>query len=274
MVLKLTVFLTFIQQYLCFECQFSDHVGLNDRAGAFSSDLWFWPQHRVYFWFDSSINKDDRKIIWKYMKEIERNTCIKFEETPKRRYKYLTIHTEKSFDCTYCKLMGLHCPLKNGGTVRTSPFCNKEFDCPYYYGSVTMKLSIRLPFCGQSQRWKKLIVHELLHVLGLIHTQNRVDRDKYISINKDAIDKKSIDQYLPKCHSCPTFNLPYECNSVMHYGWMDFASAGRLMAFFKPTMTSKHPSCHLTSDGGSNPTEADWEMARRIQRCGFVESRP
>ena len=27
-------------------------------------------------------------------------------------------------------------------------------------------------------------------------------------------------------------------------------------------MTSRHSSCHLTSDGGNKATEADWEMAR------------
>ena len=102
-------------------------------------------------------------------------------------------------------------------------------------------------------------------MLGLIHTQNRPDRDRYITINEEAIDRKSKDQYMPKCYNCQTYDLPYECDSVMHYGWMDFAAAGRLLAFFRPTMTAKHPSCHLTSDGGIKPTEADWEMARRAQ---------
>lgn len=203
------------------------------------------------------------------MEYIEENTCVTFIETKRPRYKYLTISTDKSYNCIYCYYLGLVCPLRNGGSVRSSPFCTKSFNCPYYYGSVEMSLKFTLPFCGRlSKRWKALITHELLHSLGLIHTQNRPDRDRYITINEDAIDRKSMDQYMPKCYACNTFNLPYECNSIMHYGWMDFASAGRLLAFFKPTMTSKHPECQLTSDGGDEPTEADWEMARRAQRCG------
>ena len=159
-------------------------------------------------------------------------------------------------------------PLQNGGTVRTSPFCTKELDCPRYFGSVAMKLSFRLPFCGRlTKRWRAIIIHELFHVLGLIHTQNRVDRDRYITINQWAIDRKSKYHYLQKCDRCQTFNLPYECNSVMHYGTTDFATSG-LLAFMNPTMTSRHPTCHLTSNGADEPTGADWEMVRRTQRCG------
>lgn len=271
------VFLSLVPELgFSYECHFEDHNELgHDRSGSFTSDLWYWPHHRVYFRFGDSVIKEDRRIIREVMEEIEDNTCVKFVETKRRRYKYLTITTDKSYNCIYCYYLGLVCPLKNGGAVRSSPFCTKELHCPYYYGSVSMRLQFTLPFCGRlSQRWKALITHELLHVLGLIHTQNRYDRDKYIKINEDAIDRKSMDQYMPKCYECDTYNLPYECDSVMHYGWMDFAASGRLLAFFRPTMTAKHPSCHLTSDGGIKPTKADWEMARRKQKCGEHNFRP
>ena len=173
--------------------------------------------------FDKSVVQEDRKIIREVMEYIEENTCVTFIETYRRRYKYLTIFTQEEYNCIYCYYLGLVCPLRNGGSVRSSPFCTKEFNCPYYYGSVGMSLSFTLPFCGRlSKRWKALITHELLHSLGLIHTQNRPDRDNYISINEDAIDKKSMDQYMPKCYACNTFNLPYECNSIMHYGRINY----------------------------------------------------
>ena len=122
------------------------------------------------FQLESSKNPDEtlvRKIIWKVMREIEDNTCIKFVETRRPRYKYLTISTKKPYNCASCLLFGLNCPILNSGSVTSTPFCSKHFDCPYYYNSVTMRLKFTLPFCGNlSQRMKALITHELLHVLG------------------------------------------------------------------------------------------------------------
>ena len=165
-----------------YECSFSDNEneGILDRSGSYSSDLWYWPQHRVYFRFAESVIKEDRDIIREVMSGIEDNTCVTFVETSRRRYKYLTITTEKSYNCMMCYYLGFVCPVTNKGSV----------DIRGYYGSVGMRLQFTLPFCGRlTQRWKALITHELLHVLGLIHTQNRADRDKYITIHEDAIDR-------------------------------------------------------------------------------------
>ena len=84
-------------------------------------------------------------------------------------------------------------------------------------------------------------------MLGLIHTQNRPDRDRYITINEEAIDRKSKDQYMPKCYNCQTYDLPYECDSVMHYGWMDFAAAGK--NFNLLSMLKRHRARGLCDKG-------------------------
>jgi len=253
---------------LSLECTFKDPSHTVDRAGSFNNELWYWPGHVIYYRWDSSVIKEDREIIREVMAEIEDNTCVTFVETRQPRFKLVRISTTQRYDCVYCHYLGLLCPLTNGGEVRSNPGCTKDFTCPYYRGHVVMSLTFRLPFCGRlSQRWKALIMHELLHVLGLIHTQNRPDRDRHIWINEHAIQSRRMSQYMPVCRDCQTYNLPYECDSIMHYGWMDFASIGRVFAFLQPTMTAKHSHCRLTSDGGSKPTRVDWEMANRAQRC-------
>ena len=268
MLLVLVILASTPPHVLSYECSFSEPSQSLDRAGSFTSDLWYWPDHIIYYRWDSSVIEEDRRIIREVMAEIEDNTCVSFVETSRPRFKLLRISTSKSYDCVYCYYLGLLCPLKNGGEVRSSPFCTRDFQCPDYQGSVGMSLKFNLPFCGRlSQRWRALILHELLHVLGLIHTQNRPDRDRHIWINQAAIKRRNMDQYMPVCRDCETYNLPYECDSIMHYGWMDFASIGRLLAFLQPTMTARHSSCRLTSDGGVRATQSDWAMANIAQRC-------
>jgi len=268
------IFLLKLQDASGYECGYKDPKVLSDRSASFTSDLWQWPDHIVYYRFENSVLKEDEKVIQEAMREIEDNTCMTFRETRRRQYKILRIRTRESHNCVPCYYLGLLCPQRNGGTVRTRPFCTGNFECPYYQGIVEMNLEFNYPFCGRlSSRWKGLIIHELLHSLGMIHTQARPDRNKYIKINRDAIKRSSMDQYMPICYNCATYNLPYECDSIMHYGYMDFASIGRLFAYFKPTMTSKHPSCKLTSDGGKEATASDWAMANAAQGCGRY-SRP
>ena len=82
-----------------------------------------------------------------------------------------------------------------------------------------MRLQFTLPFCGRlTQRWKALITHELLHVLGLIHTQNRADRDKYIKIVNKNVRKGKQKNFHTKGDDTTTRNFDYDYDSIMHYG--------------------------------------------------------
>ncbi len=65
------------------------------------------------------------------------------------------------------------------------------------------------------QRNKGVIAHELLHVLGFHHEQNRSDRDKYVVVDLRKVQKGFEAQY-HKVNG-QTFNTPYDFNSVMHY---------------------------------------------------------
>lgn len=63
-----------------------------------------------------------------------------------------------------------------------------------------------------------------MHSLGIWHEQSRYDRDAYIQIQWNNIQAEY--QYafdiIPSSQS-QTFGLPYDYNSLMHYGAYDFA---------------------------------------------------
>lgn len=68
-----------------------------------------------------------------------------------------------------------------------------------------------------------IVAHELMHVLGFDHEQNRSDRDDYITVNfQNIIPEYRI--FFEKNKSVPT--SPYDYYSVMHYGDDDFSISG------------------------------------------------
>ena len=83
-------------------------------------------------------------------------------------------------------------------------------------------------------RNKWVIVHEMLHMLGLKHEQTRHDRNSFVEIQWDNIlgDKK---------HNFETDDLaydygPYDFDSLMHYGTFDFCRRNASDACVGPTI--------------------------------------
>ena len=72
--------------------------------------------------------------------------------------------------------------------------------------------------------WEKFtIVHELGHVLGLVHEQTRADRDNYITVNRanvdpDLTDQEFEDNFGKELAQYTDVYGPYDFDSVMHYG--------------------------------------------------------
>ncbi|XP_071524548.1 seminal metalloprotease 1-like [Panulirus ornatus] len=64
------------------------------------------------------------------------------------------------------------------------------------------------------------VIHEFIHAIGFHHQQSRPDRDEYITIYKDRIDKDRFFNFNKKKEKnayLSTFGLPYDYNSVMQY---------------------------------------------------------
>ena len=126
-----------------------------------------------------------------------------------------------------------------------------------------------------------LIVHELLHNLGLGHTQKRQDAKDHIVINWKNIDEISHRQYKtctkkddPACKYYNTNRTPYDCKSIMHYGDMTFITDEAEKQGLK-TMVAKDPStCEISSYGHNQLSETDIDLYRCIankQSCRCIK---
>ncbi len=64
-------------------------------------------------------------------------------------------------------------------------------------------------------------LHEIGHVLGLVHEHNRPDRNYYVSIlweNIDLTGANFLNFVAWNWTATKTYSLPYDVGSIMHYG--------------------------------------------------------
>ena len=70
-----------------------------------------------------------------------------------------------------------------------------------------------------------LILHEFIHAFGFHHEQSRPDRDEYVEIIWDNIRPEYQNQF-DIAFGTNTYGVPYDPNSVMHYGNSNFGNGG------------------------------------------------
>ncbi|XP_039612290.1 high choriolytic enzyme 1-like isoform X1 [Polypterus senegalus] len=129
----------------------------------------------------SQYNDIEKMAIETGMQDIANGTCIRFVPRS-HESNYLNIQSK-----TGCwSFLGL-----NGGA---------------------QPMSLQAPGCT----WSGVAAHELMHALGFVHEQSRIDRDRYITILWENILKDrefNFDKY--KTNNLDT---PYDYGSLMHFG--------------------------------------------------------
>ncbi|XP_037801953.1 low choriolytic enzyme-like [Penaeus monodon] len=73
-------------------------------------------------------------------------------------------------------------------------------------------------------RKRTIVIHELLHVLGMQHMHQCNDRNEHVEVYRDNIITNYLDQY--DMRFSEYYSLPYELESVMHYDVWAFVKKG------------------------------------------------
>ncbi|KAL5280490.1 hypothetical protein ACFFRR_004458 [Megaselia abdita] len=187
-----------------------------------------WPGARVYFWFDSQIPENDRNLVINALVYIQQYTCVRFYQGANENNEYILITNYNQGCFAYVGYLRWA-----GQQLNLGPGC-------MYTGT---------------------IVHEFLHALGFYHEQSTYNRDDYVTINWQNIEKGQEHNFNKYTNQEVTnFGVGYDYSSIMHYGAYTFSSNGQ------PTITAKY-------SGGENMgqskgmTYSDIAKINRMYNC-------
>jgi len=227
-----------------------------------------WPKNsggvtEVSYYFSDNINTEELKNYFRQtFTSFEGNiTNLAFKEVRKDndpRAHQLEVKISCSHD------LKRRCSYGGGGVVNTETTraCGRQ-ECEYY-GKISLKMYGEPYSYDRSGRkylqpvWFSVLRHEVFHVFGITHTQKRSDRDQYVDVLMKNVRAKKKSQY----HMCETCTLPedvpYECNSIMHYKNGDFGIKPCRRCQPLDTLQAKNKAT-CPSFGNDYPTKNDWK---------------
>ncbi|XP_058959559.2 uncharacterized protein [Pocillopora verrucosa] len=177
----------------------------NEFSNAIRQKFLLWPGGVVpYVLADSIKNRSKHiEVLFEAMKIWERATCIKFvKRTTESRYAII---------------------------FYGSSGCNSNIGAMFFRPSM---LSL-----GANCQIVSIATHELGHLLGFGHEQNRPDRDHYVDILWQNIAPADYRIFRRQSYySFSSYGVPYDYHSIMHYGRYHFSKNGQ------PTIRARDPT--------------------------------
>ncbi|UJR07801.1 hypothetical protein I4U23_012083 [Adineta vaga] len=112
---------------------------------------------------------------------------------------------------------------------------------------------------------KDTVIHEFLHALGFNHEQTRPDRNQYIKVLYENVQPDQKHNYdISPAAAIQSAGLPYDFNSIMHYGFSDFTSNGLPVMV---TVADDTKQWRYTMGTGNKLTESDLLKVKKIYGC-------
>jgi hypothetical protein len=111
--------------------------------------------------------------------------------------------------------------------------------------------------------------HEMMHALGIFHEQSRPDRDQYISINYNNVDRAMAFNFDKQRHDEVVLHRKFDFKSIMLYDPYIFSNNGR------PTMVSKVAGQPMLRPHQKPViSEGDVQVIRELYKCNAENTNP
>ncbi|KHJ91282.1 astacin [Oesophagostomum dentatum] len=122
------------------------------------------------------------------------------------------------------------------------------------------------------------IVHELLHVVGLNHEHVREDRDDYVKIHWENINKTMAYNFVKLNRSeATTYGIKYDYLSIMHYSKYAYAKWNGMITV--ETLDRRYQWSHIIQlqnaiGNQKEPSPSDYMKVCKIYNCNICMGKP
>ena len=142
-----------------------------------------WPNAEVPYILDSGFPDEFKVLIDDAIQSIQTSSCVKFKEKLQEDEAWVEISRKGEDGCSGQATLGFTGAGRHNLSLETG--------CDHKVGPATSApghLSLLLVLQG-------VILHELLHLLGLSHEHQRPDRDTFITIHWQNINKDDVENF-------------------------------------------------------------------------------
>jgi len=216
----------------------NDDIQVSRNRNAIKGKEMLWPGGVIPYTYATKYPADMTAIINGAMKAIQDNTCIKFVAQSKEP-NYITFAAHPS---------GTQCSSAVGTTNRGQQVVylsdSKQGTCLTH----------------------AIVVHELMHAIGLDHEHNRADRDQFVKVDMGKVDP-DMKHNFDKSDEFDFFHYgcPYTYESVMHYDKTSFGIPNGVT-----TMTPANQAFANIIGNAEKAHPNDYEKINRIYKCKKV----
>lgn len=180
------------------------HKGRFDTYTVVKDETKLWPEGKVFYEIDPDFDSEmDKKTIMDAIELVHSKTCVRFIKRTDQE-NYVSIVPRSGRCASFVGMQG-----------EQQALALDLFHCPNI---------------GQ-------VAHELMHAIGFFHEHSRPDRDSYVFVQWDNIQKGARESFELKTELiADTLGQPYDYESVMHYPQDSFSKTPP-----SPTLVPKSP---------------------------------
>jgi len=174
-----------------------------------SNGIQFWPKGLIPVVFDESVSLREQKLFLQICKEFGAFSdliCTTQKNIIESRNSFVLVKKDPKLGCGhgYARL-GYRGEETRDGVHRMA------------YGTGNNRCSDR--------NLRFVLAHELLHILGFLHSQSHPEREDHVLYYPENVDGNKQHNFKLRTSAAGVYDTDYDLNSIMHYSSTSFAKA-------------------------------------------------